>query len=53
MISKFDSENLVKGVTVTASGFYGPQGRSLRLGLEINDLNEKLEDVNKLQTKRC
>ena len=51
MISKFDSENLVKGVTVTASGFYGPQGRSLRLGLEINDLNEKLERFNFLETR--
>jgi uridine phosphorylase len=51
MISKFDSENLVKGITVTASGFYGPQGRSLRLGLEINDLNEKLERFSFHETR--
>ncbi|MEI8203425.1 MAG: nucleoside phosphorylase [Bacteroidota bacterium] len=30
------------GITATASGFYGPQGRELRLKLAIPDLNEKL-----------
>ena len=43
MVSKFDSNKVTKGITVTASGFYGPQGRSLRLGLKVNDLNENLE----------
>jgi len=51
MISKFDSEKITKGITVTASGFYGPQGRSLRLGLEINDLNEKLERFSFFETR--
>ncbi len=31
-----------QGITATASGFYGPQGRKLRLNLAIPDLNEKL-----------
>ncbi len=31
-----------KGITVTASGFYGPQGRQLRLPLQTPDLNERL-----------
>ncbi len=30
------------GITATACGFYGPQGRVLRLPLQMNDLNEKL-----------
>ncbi len=30
------------GVTATATGFYGPQGRVLRLGIKDNALNEKL-----------
>jgi uridine phosphorylase len=30
------------GVTATAVGFYGPQGRVLRLGLQSMQLNEKL-----------
>ncbi len=31
------------GITATAPGFYGPQGRVLRLPTAIPDLNEKLE----------
>ena len=31
-----------KGITVTAPGFYGPQGRVLRLGLHDPGLNDKI-----------
>ncbi len=31
-----------QGITATANGFYGPQGRMLRLELQRNDLNELL-----------
>jgi uridine phosphorylase len=34
------------GITATACGFYGPQGRILRLPLQMNDLNEKLTSFN-------
>ncbi len=33
----------IKGVTATSPGFYGPQGRSIRLGLRDKDLNSKIE----------
>ena len=33
----------VKGMTVSSPGFYGPQGRSVRLELTIPDLIEKME----------
>lgn len=33
----------VKGVTISASGFYGPQGRVLRLPLAMPDMMEKFE----------
>lgn len=46
LISKFDSNQVAKGLTVTASGFYGPQGRSLRLGLSKDDINECLTDFS-------
>jgi uridine phosphorylase len=36
------SDGMVKGVTATASGFYGPQGRKLFLAPSIVDLGEKL-----------
>ncbi len=35
-----------KGITATAGGFYGPQGRYLRAPLKKNDLNEVLRDFN-------
>lgn len=36
----------VKGITATAMGFYGPQGRAIRLEPAIKDLNEKLTAFN-------
>ena len=35
-------KDIVQGVTATANGFYGPQGRTLRLIPSITNLNEKL-----------
>ncbi len=35
--------DLHQGITATASGFYGPQGRTLRLSPRIADLNERLQ----------
>lgn len=39
----FDSDKLIKGMTGTAGGFYGPQGRVLRLPLHDASLNSKLD----------
>ena len=36
-------ENIIKGFTGTAVGFYGPQGRVLRLALETPNLNHKID----------
>ena len=36
------SEGMHHGITATAPGFYGPQGRTIRLHPSIDDLNEKL-----------
>ncbi|HLP53398.1 MAG TPA: nucleoside phosphorylase [Fluviicola sp.] len=41
------SELTHKGITVTSSGFYGPQGRSLRLGLRTPEINEQLTAFRK------
>lgn len=37
------SDFTINGVTISAPGFYGPQGRILRLPLADNELNEKIE----------
>ncbi|MCB0382456.1 MAG: nucleoside phosphorylase [Psychroserpens sp.] len=42
LYKKLSSEKTFKGFTATNVGFYGPQGRILRLPLEDNDLNDKL-----------
>ncbi|MGM0566436.1 MAG: nucleoside phosphorylase [Bacteroidota bacterium] len=41
LLSLFE-EHFKPGITATAPGFYGPQGRVLRLPLAYPDLNEKL-----------
>ncbi len=37
------SRGMYKGITATAPGFYGPQGRQLRLELANEDINKTLE----------
>jgi uridine phosphorylase len=43
MIEKLDSAQVRKGITVTSSGFYGPQGRSLRMASKMPDIHLALE----------
>lgn len=43
---KISSEKVYKGMTATAGGFYGPQGRVLRLALEDANLNSKIDSFN-------
>jgi len=35
--------DMIKGITISASGFYGPQGRHVRLGLTNPEMNKKIE----------
>lgn len=42
LLGKAMEMGFYSGVTATATGFYGPQGRVLRLGIQTPDLNEKL-----------
>ncbi len=46
LISKFESSQTCKGLTVTANGFYGPQGRRLRLPLKYVELHKKIITFN-------
>ncbi|NQU52952.1 MAG: nucleoside phosphorylase [Bacteroidetes bacterium] len=51
LISKFNDGIFTKGVTISAPGFYGPQGRVLRLPLAVPQLNQQIEafEYNKLK----
>ena len=40
---KLESDTIFKGFTGTAGGFYGPQGRVLRLDIQDPSLNEKMD----------
>ena len=40
------ADGMVHGITVTAGGFYGPQGRNIRLAPSINQLNERLAEFS-------
>lgn len=42
----FESDDIFKGMTGTAGGFYGPQGRVLRLPLQDAQLNSKLDSFS-------
>ena len=39
---RFFSENVKTGITVTSSGFYGPQGRKLRVNLAEPQMNDSI-----------
>ncbi|MEE4259268.1 MAG: nucleoside phosphorylase [Bacteroidales bacterium] len=43
LIDLFKNEKVFNGITATAPGFYGPQGRQLRLDLAYPDFNNKLK----------
>ncbi|MCQ4873644.1 MULTISPECIES: nucleoside phosphorylase [Odoribacteraceae] len=43
LVNKLHTEGVtVKGVTLTANGFYGPQGRVLRLPIEMPTVNDEI-----------
>ena len=44
--TRFESDRIHKGFTATAGGFYGPQGRVLRLPLQDGELNNKIDSFN-------
>ncbi len=43
LVKRIGGDDMVKGNTISAVGFYGPQGRKLRLPLANPDLNRRIE----------
>lgn len=43
---RLESDTIFKGFTGTAGGFYGPQGRVIRLGIQDPELNSKMDRFN-------
>lgn len=46
LIDRVAANDMVKGITVACGGFFGPQGRQLRLPLADPKLNEKIEEFS-------
>lgn len=46
LTNKLASEKTVKGITVTSSGFYGPQGRQLRIKNRVDNFNQGLANFS-------
>ena len=43
LLNRVAKDDMVRGITIACGGFYGPQGRELRLPLADPHLNEKIE----------
>ena len=43
---RLESKQIFKGITGTAGGFYGPQGRILRLDIQDESLNSKMDSFS-------
>jgi uridine phosphorylase len=46
LIELFSNEGFIKGITISAPGFYAPQGRRLRLETFDNEINQKLSEFS-------
>jgi uridine phosphorylase len=44
MLDLFSGDEFIQGITISAPGFYGPQGREVRLPLAVPGLNRKIEE---------
>jgi len=43
LLEQIAKDDIIRGMTIAANGFYGPQGRELRLPLADPELNRKIE----------
>jgi len=43
LINRIGKNDMMRGITISANGFYGPQGRVLRINLADMQLNDKIE----------
>jgi uridine phosphorylase len=53
LVTLFQKENFIKGITISAPGFYAPQGRRLRLETFDNEINTKLAEFSFMGRKIC
>lgn len=44
LVDRIAKDDMMRGCTIAANGFYGPQGRVLRVNIAVPDINEKITD---------
>ena len=42
LVDRIAQSDMMRGCTIAANGFYGPQGRNLRLDIAVPDINERI-----------
>lgn len=53
LLEQIAQDDMVRGYTIACGGFYGPQGRQLRLKIQDPQQNEKVESFEYDETKIC
>lgn len=44
LVNRIAKDDMMRGCTIAANGFYGPQGRVLRCPIAVPDINERITD---------
>lgn len=42
LVNRIGRDDMMRGCTIAANGFYGPQGRVLRVPIAVEDINERI-----------
>ena len=53
LLERIAANDMVRGITVACGGFYGPQGRQLRLGIQDPHQNEKITTFRYQDLRIC
>jgi uridine phosphorylase len=44
LVNRIAGDDMLRGCTIAANGFYGPQGRVLRCDIAVKDINDRITD---------
>ena len=44
LVNRIAGDDMMRGCTIAANGFYGPQGRVLRCDIAVTDINDRITD---------
>lgn len=53
LIEQISGTEMVRGITIACGGFYGPQGRQIRIPIQDPEQNQKIESFNYNGMKIC